>query len=96
MDRLKKMYMKFGKAPEGECKGCHYFARRECGNRTVSKCLVYGSTSSAASDWSGKWEGCGLYPGGPWDGVNVMHQIVSDPEDEQLEGQTNIFDFLEE
>ena len=95
MGKLENMYLKFGKAA-GKCKDCRFFTRRECGKRTVSKCLVYGSTASAASDWGGTWGACGLFPGGDWDGVRVMGEQIAAAEEEQLPGQTNIFDFLEE
>lgn len=64
--KIDLMHRTFGK--------CHGHTCRECSNLikgswNYTKCKVYGDTSSAASDWTQRWEACGMfnkhYTGGP-------------------------------
>ena len=93
MDKLAKMHAKYGEA-NGQCKDCKYFARYECGGRILKKCVAYGTTASAATDWAGTWRACGLFPDWPFEGEPVMNERNGREPEEPLPGQTTIFDFL--
>ena len=90
--KINRMYKYFGKSgSDKKCKDCSNLIRVECGNRRVSKCLVYGITHSEASDWKRSHLACGMfdkdYDGRPI--IRVYEQKTV--QDEQIEGQMTLF-----
>ena len=90
--KISRMYKYFGKSEsDKKCKDCSNLIRVECGNRRVSKCLVYGITCSEASDWKRSHLACGMfdkdYDGRPI--IRVYEQKTV--QDEQIEGQMTLF-----
>ena len=86
--KINRMYKYFGKSgSDKKCKDCSNLIRVECGNRRVSKCLVYGDTFSEASDWKQSHKACGMlnqyYDGRPI--IEIYEQRRK--ADEQIEGQ---------
>ena len=64
-------------------------------NKTWYKCAAYGTSSSAATDWTKKWAACGLY-GKPLeaDHVPLIKRLTSTKQQEKpIDGQMT---FLEE
>ena len=89
--KISRMYKYFGKSGSGKkCKDCSNLIRVECGNRRVSKCLVYGDTFSEASDWKQSHKACGMlnqyYDGRPI--IEIYEQRRK--ADEQIEGQMTL------
>lgn len=63
MKNLRKnelMYSLFGKRPGHTCQECCNLAKIQAGQRVVRKCKCYGLSASQATDWSKKFEACGL------------------------------------
>ena len=57
--KIDLMHRHFGTA-DGKCEECCHFITGRYHTRTLSKCEVYGLTHSAASDWSRRYQACGL------------------------------------
>ena len=55
---------------EGTCKDCKFF---KPANGWYSKCLMYGDSASAATDWNNRFPACGLKN---WDGEYPDKPIV--------------------
>lgn len=56
--RLRRMHDRFGEC-SAACGTCSNFIRRAVGSRTYCKCLIYGDSAGAYSDWRAYWLGCG-------------------------------------
>ena len=57
--KIALMHLRFGYSG-GCCKECSNFGRFSYHDKKYSKCSVYGITNSDASDWSGRYECCGM------------------------------------
>lgn len=86
------MYLLFGQA-DGQCKDCEHLIH--CyHNRWYQKCECYGNTNSISSDWSSKYQACGLFPDKPYNGRPVIELVKpgkSKQEPVQCEGQIDLF-----
>ena len=69
--KIDLMHQTFGKTDGKICGACKNLESIFTGKRTISKCKVYGKTSSEATDWAKKWAACGLY-GKEWNGNEIM------------------------
>ena len=90
--KAKRMYRRFGMITDGRrCRACSNLVKVEHGNHRVYKCLVYGDTHSAASDWRISNTACGMinreYKGRP---IIELRETKS-RSDEQIEGQLTVF-----
>ncbi len=56
--RLEKMHDLYGEC-SASCGTCSNFIRRTAGKRAYCKCLIYGDTHGAWTDWRAYWVGCG-------------------------------------
>lgn len=74
-----------------ECKNCVKVGK---GNRSVYKCLVYGNTNSAASDWKISYIACKHY-NLPVPERTVIKLISRDIPEDNIAGQMSIFDIPE-
>ena len=95
--KIEAMHEMFGKG-QGTCGECGHLLRYRVSSRMISKCEVYGDTSSEASDWAMKWGACGLKDK-PYKGRNIINVLKHAPRksvEEQLDGQMTIDDWLEE
>ena len=89
------MYKLFGKA-EGKCKDCKYYSAYEHHNKGYRKCEIYGVTNSEATDWKASADACGLFPDKETNIRDVVRIVRPEKkEEEQIEGQTSIFDLIE-
>ena len=59
--KIDLMHREFGFSPGNRCKTCQHFCRGRYHDYMYSKCKVYGITNSEASDWSGRYDACGMY-----------------------------------
>lgn len=90
--KIDLMYREFGKSPGNKCRECSNFAHGRYRSRVLSKCCVYGLTHSEASDWSGRYEACGMY-NKEWSGNNIIHLVSGAPKiRSEVEGQRSIFE----
>lgn len=55
------MYSLFGKRPGHTCRECCNLVKIQAGQRVVRKCKCYGLSASQATDFSEKFEACGLF-----------------------------------
>ena len=89
--KIDLMHREFGVSPGNKCKTCSNFWRGRYHDRMYSKCAVYGMTHSEASDWSGRYDACGLY-GREWEHGDVMRMVTPNSmAQEQIDGQETIF-----
>ncbi len=56
--RLRRMHDLYGEC-SAACGTCANFVRRTAGKRVYCKCMIYGDTHGAWSDWRAYWLGCG-------------------------------------
>lgn len=93
--KIDLMHRLFGKCSGHTCKECNNLERIYANGRPLSKCKVYGITSSEASDWVQKNEACGMF-NRPWDKGPIIRTVnperkEKDPhESEPIEGQLTI------
>lgn len=87
----KLMYELFGRA-DGQCKDCKHFTSYKYHDYRYRKCLVYGDTCSEASDWTGKWQACGLF-NQDTECKNVIRLVTGGrpKEDIHIDGQMDLF-----
>ena len=85
LKKINDMHFRFGKS-DGRCKECSNFSRYRYRDHKYSKCRVYGITLSAATDWNGRYEACGLfnkdYKGKPI--IDLRHPRKEEKEDNQM------------
>ena len=58
--KIDLMHRLFGKA-DGKCGDCCHLVSGIYCTKHLRKCEVYGMTHSEASDWSMRWNACGLF-----------------------------------
>ena len=96
MTKIQTMYKWSGGTDYGhtcyECRNCKKFTK---GSRCIYKCLAYGNTDSAATDWKGSFIACRHF-NKPVPERPVLRGIVKrrDP-NEELTGQMSLEDFPE-
>lgn len=66
MDKIDKMHAFYGIRGTEQCKNCCNYIRYRYHDRQMRKCIAYGDTRSAATDWAGTYTACGLF-GEPFD-----------------------------
>ena len=89
--KIALMYREFGKEEGHKCKECSNFAHGRYRSRTLSKCCVYGLTHSEASDWSGRYDACGMF-NKEWNGNDLIRMVGSYPkEDAPISGQESLW-----
>lgn len=54
--KLDLMHCFFGVSDGHTCRECSNFTRGK-----FHKCMIYGVTSSEATDWAGRWQACGAF-----------------------------------
>lgn len=95
--KIDKMYKLFGKS-EHICKECKHFKKIDTAGimarKSVQKCECYGITHSESSDWTQKWQACGLfnqpYNGKPVIEVRIFQTSVTLEEETELDGQLSL------
>lgn len=60
LKRIEYMHAKFGEIKEHVCGECAHFRRYQQAT-TWFKCLLYGESGSASTDWRAKWIACGKF-----------------------------------
>ena len=91
MEKITLMHKLYGYG-KGLCKDCRHlqtFSKKS----NYCKCRLYGITSSVETDWAMRWIACGMKEHDAKDIKPVYHPRVKAPD--QIEGQMDIFDFLE-
>lgn len=96
--KIELMHHIFGKCKGTHiCKACKNLMNYRYRNKAYKKCLVYGSTSSEASDWAYKYEACGMF-NKDWNGIPIIElkkrgaYTEKKEEEIHIDGQTNMFD----
>ena len=59
--KIDLMHRQFGKCEGHACRECSNLIHVRAGDRPLTKCKVYGETSSEASDWTQRWQACGMF-----------------------------------
>lgn len=95
--KIELMHQQFGRCDGHTCGECSNLTTH-CYGRTYQKCLVYGESSSEASDWTKRWPACGMFNRQPTR-MPVMQMVrrgssKKDPDPEQpLDGQLKMEGF---
>lgn len=59
--KITAMHREYGKDTAHKCVNCQNFCIHATTSRTRYKCMAYGVSASAATDWAKRWIACGLY-----------------------------------
>lgn len=92
--KIAAMHKEYGRGWGYKCGDCPWLHKTLGGKKSYYKCAAYGESSSEASDWSKKWEACGLVSGSLPDIpllTRLKHMACSKPTDEPIEGQIDMF-----
>lgn len=84
--KIDLMHRKFGKCEGHTCRECSNLIHIRVSNRSLTKCKVYGETSSEASDWTQRWQACGMF-NKQWDKgpiIQLVRPVRTKKEDAQL------------
>lgn len=93
--KIDLMHRQFGVCEGRTCRECSNLEHVRANDRPLTKCRVYGCTSSEASDWAQRWQACGMF-NKTWDKqpiIRMVKPVRKDPEDVQmipLEGQLKL------
>lgn len=89
--KIDLMHREFGFSPGNKCRTCDNFIHGRYHTKTLSKCAVYGLTHSEASDWSGRYDACGMY-NKEYSGGDMIRLVrPNSAPDTPLEGQESMF-----
>ena len=83
--KIELMHRQFGKCEGHICRECSNLVHVRANDRPLTKCKVYGETSSEASDWAQRWQACGLF-NKLWDKGPVI-RLVRPEKTDQKEAQ---------
>lgn len=75
-----------------ECRNCQKVKK---GNRSVYKCMAYGNTDSASSDWKASYIACKHF-NKPVPAVPVIRITKREQDAQEIEGQLNIEEYFTE
>ena len=90
--KIDLMHREFGFSPGNKCKTCDHFLHGRYRSRMLSKCEVYGLTHSEASDWSGRYDACGMY-NKEYNGNPIIRLVRGYPTPpEEIQGQETLFE----
>ena len=95
--KIAAMHREYGKDDAHKCADCTNLCVYTA-NKTWYKCAAYGTSSSAATDWTKKWVACGLY-GKPLDAdhVPLIKRLTSTKQQEKpIDGQMTFLGTEEE
>ena len=98
--KIDLMHRQFGKCEGHTCGECSNLVAYEYHGRTYRKCKPYGDTSSEASDWAKRWQGCGLF-NKPWGDKPIMRLVRPTRKDKEemqntpLDGQISFCSYGE-
>ena len=59
--KIAAMHREYGKDIAHKCANCQNFCIYATKSHMLYKCMAYGVSASAATDWAKKWTACGLY-----------------------------------
>jgi len=89
--KIDLMHREFGFSHGNKCRTCDNFIHGRYHTKTLSKCAVYGLTHSEASDWSGRYDACGMY-NKEYEGGDIIRLVrPNSAPDTPLEGQESMF-----
>lgn len=93
--KIDLMHRLFGKCEGHACRECSNLVDGRYHYKILRKCKVYGMTHSEASDWTQRWEACGMF-NKPWEGKPIMQLVKPTRKDKEeiqstpLEGQISM------
>lgn len=59
--KIMAMHREYGKDIAHKCADCSNLCIYVTSSHTLYKCMAYGASASAATDWAKRWTACGLY-----------------------------------
>lgn len=59
--KITAMHREYGKDIAHKCADCSNLCIYVTSSHTQYKCMAYGASASAATDWAKRWTACGLY-----------------------------------
>ena len=72
--KIDLMHRQFGKCEGHTCRECSNLVKGQYRTKNLIKCKVYGLSHSEASDWTQRWQACGMF-NKPWEGKPIMHLV---------------------
>lgn len=90
--KIAAMHKTYGRGWGYKCSDCPWLHKTRDGKKVLYKCVAYGESSSAASDWVKKWEACGLI-NKSLPNITMVRRLknAAKPTDEPIKGQLDMF-----
>lgn len=96
--KITAMHREYGKDIAHKCADCSNLCIYVTSSHTLYKCMAYGASASAATDWAKRWTACGLC-GKPLetDHVPLIKRLTSTKQQEKpIDGQMTFLETEEE
>ena len=92
--KIAAMHREYGKDTAHKCVNCQNFCIYATKSRMLYKCMAYGVSASAATDWAKRWTACGLYGKTlAIDCVPLIKRLTSTKQQEKpIDGQIGFFE----
>lgn len=92
--KIAAMHREYGKDIAHRCADCPNLCIHATTSHTLYKCIAYGVSASAATDWRKRWTACGLYGKTlAIDHVPLMKRLKpARRKEETLDGQMTFFE----
>ena len=87
--KIDAMHREYGQDAAHKCADCLNLCIYVTSNHTQYKCMAYGASASAATDWAKRWTACGLYGKPlPAEHVPLIKRLTSTKQQEKpIDGQ---------
>lgn len=96
--KIEAMYREYGKDHAHRCADCPNLCIYVTPSHTLYKCMAYGVSASAATDWTKRWTACGLCGNPlPADHVPLIKRLTSTKQQgKPIDGQMTFLETEEE
>ena len=96
--KITAMHREYGENTAHRCADCPNLCIHATTSHTRYKCMAYGASASAATDWTKRWTACGLYGKPlPADNVPLINRLTSTKQQEKpIDGQMTFLETEEE
>lgn len=94
IDAMHQIFGRYSGQEPRQCRDCNNFIRKKY-TRVYRKCLIYGNTSSEATDWNASYEACEFF-NKSYKGNNIINILKRSPRanNKPLDGQISFNEWV--